>query len=171
MVEPNERIGVSGATMWRLLERVAGLERRVSVLYQRFAELPGTSAAVAAFWREMASEERLHALIVAAAREVFPAAAAAPAGEWTRALADAEAQVAAAEAAAARRLTIGEAFVRAEALERSELNAITQAIILHAGSGFSRLGPLVGPSGVDRHRDKVLEARKRFGVGEVVGTA
>jgi hypothetical protein len=148
--------------MWGLLERVADLERRVGALYERFAELFRPQPLVAAFWREMASEERLHALIVAAAREVFPATAPAPPGAWSTQLADIDRRLFSIEARATTGVSLNEAFTCAEELEASELNAVTESIIRHAGGGFSRLGPLVGQSGVDRHHDKVLEARQRF---------
>lgn len=154
-------------TMWHLLERVADLERRVGALYDRFAELFRESPLIAGFWREMAGEERLHAVIVAAAREVFPATAPAPPGEWTARLAEIDTLLSAAESRAVPGLSGPEAFDCAEQLEASELNAVTESIIRHAGAGFSQLGPFVRRSGVDHHRDKVLEARRRFHIAPV----
>jgi len=154
-------------TMWHLLERVADLERRVGALYERFAALFRQSPLVAAFWLEMAGEERLHALIVAAAREVFPATAPAPPGEWSARLAEVEKLLSAIEARAVAGVSAQDAFAGAEQLEASELNAVTESVLRHAGTGFSRLGPFVARSGVDRHRDKVLEARRRFRIAEV----
>ena len=59
-----------------------------------------------------------------------------------------------------------EAFACAEQLETSELNAVTESVLRHAGAGFSRLGPFVARSGVDHHHDKVVEARRRFRIAE-----
>ncbi len=148
--------------MWRLLDQLADLERRASALYGRFGRLYERSPLVASFWQEMASEEQLHALIVAAAREVFPSSAPAPDGEWQQKLASVDQLLSTAESKAAVGLALEDAFAIAEQVEASELNAMTELIIHHAGSRFSRLGPLVGQAGVDRHRDKVLEARRRF---------
>lgn len=163
----NEQHGPEGKTpvaetMWALLERVAGLERRVGALYARFAVLFRARPLIAAFWNEMASEERLHALLVAATREVFPVTAPAPSGEWARQLGGIEQRVGVLEARAANGITVPEAFAGAEELEASELNAVTALIIQHAGRGFSRLGTFIDRAGVDHHRDKLLEARRRF---------
>ncbi len=149
-------------TMWGLLERVAEMERRVGVLYGRFAERFQRRPLVAGFWRELAEEERLHALIVAAAREAFPPTAAAPPGKWRAQLSNIAEQLALAERRAGGGLALDEALNWAEELEASELNALTEVIVRHAGGGFSRLAPLVGQLRVDAHRDKVLEARRRF---------
>lgn len=148
-------------TVWALLERVAQLERRVGALYGRFATSFRQRPLVAAFWAEMASEERLHTVLVAATREVFPVTAPAPAGEWGAQLAAIEQQLDGFEAQAAG-VELHEAFSNAEALEASELNAVTELIIRHAGRGFSRLGAFVERSGVDHHRDKLLQAHRRF---------
>ena len=88
-------------TMWALLERVAYLERRVGALYTHFAAHFRQRPLVAAFWDEMAGEERLHALLVAATREVFPVTAPVPAGEWAAQLARIEQQLGEFEARAA----------------------------------------------------------------------
>jgi hypothetical protein len=159
--------GETTKTMWHLLERVAELERRVGALYDRFAELFRQSPLIADFWREMAGEERLHAVIVAAAREVFPVTAPAPPGEWSARLAEIEELLSAVESRAVTGLSLADAFACAEQVEASELNAVTESVLRHAGAGFSRLGPFVARSGVDRHRDKVLEARRRFRIAEV----
>ena len=159
--QPGRKTGGT-TTMWSLLDRVAELERRGSTLYERFADIFRQSPLVAAFWRDMAGEERLHALIVGAAREVFPATAPAIAGQWTAQLAEIEKLLSHLESKAAAGLSLAEAFTGAEQLEASELNTVTALIIQHAGTGFSRLGALVEHSGVDRHRDKVLQARQRF---------
>jgi hypothetical protein len=148
--------------VWSLLERVAELERRVGALYERFAELFRQRPLVAGFWREMAGEERLHALIVAAAREVFPATAPPPPGDWSVQLRGIDDRLSSIERSLSPGVSLDAAFAWAEELEASELNAVTETIIRHAGGGFSRLGPLVGQARVDRHRDKVLEARRRF---------
>ena len=149
-------------TMWCLLDRVAGLERRAAALYERFARIFAESPLVAAFWREVASEERLHGLVVAAAREVFPATAPPPAGEWAAQLATVEGLLSSIESKTAGGVRLEDAFADAEILEASELNAVTALIIEHAGAGFSRLGAVVGRSGVDQHHDKMVEARQRF---------
>ena len=149
-------------TMWALLERVAGLERRVGALYARFAAAFRSRPLIATFWNEMAGEERLHAVLVAATREVFPVTAPVPSGEWGRQLGAIEQRVGVLEVQAATGITVSEAFVGAEELEASELNAVTALIIRHAGRGFSRLGTFIDGAGVDHHRDKLLEARRRF---------
>ena len=114
------------------------------------------------FGNEMAGEERLHALLVAATREVFPATAPVPSGDWMRQLGGIEQRVGVLEARAAAGVTVSEAFADAEELEASELNAVTELIIRHAGRGFSRLGTFIDRAGVDHHRDKLLEARRRL---------
>jgi hypothetical protein len=149
-------------TMWRMLERVAELERRVAALYERYADLFRRSPLVATFWAEMAGDERLHALIIAAAREVFPATAPALPGNWQERLADIDALLSGIESRATAGLALEEAFDAAERLEASELNTVTEFIIRQAGIGFSRLAPLVGGSEMDRHQDRVTEARQRF---------
>jgi len=149
-------------TMWALLERVAGLERRVGALYERFAVLFRPRPLIAAFWNEMAGEERLHAVLVAATREVFPVTAPAPSGEYARQLGGIEQRLGALEARAAAGISAYEAFAGAEELEASELNAVTELIIRHAGRGFSRLGTFIDRAGVDHHRDKLLEVRRRL---------
>jgi hypothetical protein len=148
--------------MWALLERVADLERRVGSLYERFAALFRARPLIAAFWNEMAGEERLHAVLVAATREVFPVTAPAPPGEWAVQLTAIEQRLAAVEVRAAAGVTLYDAFASADEIERSELNAVTELIIRHAGRGFSRLAPFIEQSGVDHHRDKLLEARHRY---------
>jgi len=154
-------------TMWALLERVAALERRVGALYQRFAALFRPRPLIAAFWSEMAGEERLHALLVAATREVFPVTAPAPSGEWARQLGGIEQRLGALEARAATGISAYEAFAGAEELEASELNAVTELIIRYAGRGFSRLGGFIEQAGVDHHRDKLLQARRRFRIEDL----
>lgn len=149
-------------TMWVLLDRIADLERRVGSLYERFAEMFRAAPPVAAYWREMAAEERVHALIVAAAREVFPATEPAVAGQWQPQLAAVEALLLAWEARAQQAMSLEDAFICAEAVEASELNAVTALIIRHSGGGFSRLGPLVRHAGLDHHQEKVLQARQTF---------
>lgn len=149
-------------TMWGLLERVVDLERRAGALYDRFADLFRDVPLAAVFWRDMASEERLHALIVAAAREVFPATAPAPSLPWDEKLSAIERLLSGAEANVCPDLPLEEAFAQAEVLETSELNAVTALIVQHAGPGFSRLGTMVGRAGVDQHAEKLLEARQRF---------
>ena len=149
-------------TMWALLDRVAEFERRVGALYDGFAEQLRDRPSVAAFWREVASDERLHALVVSAAREVFPAAAVALPGDWKGRLGQLDRLLSNVESNAKTRLPVEKMFAYAEALETSELNALTRLIIEQAGTGFSQLGPLVDCSGVDRHRDRVLGARRRF---------
>ncbi len=149
-------------TMWVLLDQIADLERRVGRLYERFAELFRLAPLVAAYWREMAAEERLHALIVAAAREVFPATEPALAGQWPQQLADLGALLLTLETRAQQGMSLEEAFTCAETVEASELNAVTALIIHHSGNGFSRLGPLVSHAGLDQHREKVLQARQTF---------
>ena len=153
--------------MWRLLEQVAELERRVAALYDRYAELFRHSPLIAAFWREMAGDERLHALIIAAAREVFPVTAPAPPGNWSGYLTAVADSLSAIEGRVGDAVPVEDAFASAEQLETSELNMVTESIIRHAGEGFSRLGRLVGNSGVDRHLHKMLEARLRFQIPEV----
>ncbi|MBI4517995.1 MAG: hypothetical protein HY699_19500 [Deltaproteobacteria bacterium] len=148
--------------MWRLLEDVAGLERRVGALYERYAELFQHAPQAAAFWREMAGEERVHALVVAAAREVFPATAPALPGEWTVQLKGIERLLGELESRAGAGLALEEAFAAAEELEATELNTVTQLIVRHAGRGFARLGPLVNDAGVDQHHQRMAEARRRF---------
>ncbi|MFQ5668742.1 MAG: hypothetical protein ACE5I7_20260 [Candidatus Binatia bacterium] len=159
--------GPAARTMWGLLERVAELERRAGALYERFGELFRQQPLVAAFWREFAADERMHALIVAAAREVFPASEPALPGSWSVQLAEIATLLDALEAKATAGLSLADAFAFATELEASELNTVTRLMIEHAGSGFSRLAPLLDLSGVDRHRDKVVEARRRFQIGEV----
>lgn len=151
-----------GATMWALLDRVADLERRVGVLYERWAEVFRQLPLVAAFWRDMAGEERLHALIVGAAREVFPPTAPAVPGSWTQQLEAVEQLLARTETDAPAALSLEDAFARAEQIESSELDTVRMLIVEHAGTRFSRLAPLIDRSGVDRHRDKVLQAQHRF---------
>jgi hypothetical protein len=68
-------------TMWALLERIAALERRVSALYEAFAARAAHVPPVAAFWRDMAADERMHAVVVTAARELFAPTASPPPGE------------------------------------------------------------------------------------------
>jgi hypothetical protein len=152
-------------TMWSLLDRVSELERRVGAVYDLFAQRFRGLPLVASLWRELAEEERMHALIVAAAREVFPPTAPVPPGDWRRQLAAIAKHVEEAEQRARADLTLREAFTCAEEIEASELNAVTAAILERAGSGFSRLGPLAAGAGVDRHRDKVLQAYRRFCTG------
>ncbi len=153
---------LTAQTMWALLERFAELERRVGALYDRFAEVFRHLPLVAAFWREMADEERLHAVIIAAAREIFPATEPAMPGNWSALLADVDTMLATYEARAVSGLGLAEGFAYADELEASELNTVTQVAMQHAARGFSRLEPLLGLSGVDRHRSKVVEARQRF---------
>ena len=153
---------VPATTMWALLDQVADLERRTAGLYERFAELFRATPLVATYWRELAAEERLHALIVAAAREVFPAAEPALPGNWERQLEALRAVLAVLERRAAAGLSLEDAFDCAEALETSELNAVTALIIRNSGVGFSRLGPLVTRAGLDHHREKVVEGRLAF---------
>jgi hypothetical protein len=153
---------LTAKTMWALLERFAELERRVGALYDRFAQVFQHLPLVAAFWREMADEERLHAVIIAAAREIFPATEPAMPGNWTALLAEVDALLSAHESKAAAGLGLAEAFACADELEASELNTVTAMTMRHAARGFSRLEPLLGLTGVDRHRGKVLEARQRF---------
>jgi hypothetical protein len=121
----NEQRGPGGTpsvaeTVWALLERVAGLERRVDALYERFAALFRPRPLIAAFWNEMAGEERLHALLVAATREGFPVTAPAPAGDWARQLGGIEQRVDVLEARAASGINVSEAFASAEELEASD---------------------------------------------------
>ncbi len=149
-------------TMWVLLDRIADLERRVGALYERFAEMFRAAPLVAAYWREMAAEERVHALIVAAAREVFPATEPAMAGQWQPQVAAVERLLADWEARAQEAMTLEDAFTCAEGVEASELNTVTALIIRHSGGGFSRLGPLVRHAGLDHHQEKVLQARQNF---------
>jgi hypothetical protein len=106
----------------------------------------------------------LHALLVAATREVFAVTAPAPPGEWAAQLAAIEQQLGTFEARATAGISLYEAFAGAEELEASELNTVTALIIRHAGRGFSRLGTFIDRAGVDQHRDKLLEARRRFGI-------
>jgi hypothetical protein len=73
--------------VWRLLERIAELERRVAAIYDASAARASHLPHVAAFWREMAADERMHAVVITAARELF---APTPPGEWTRELAAVE---------------------------------------------------------------------------------
>ena len=154
-------------TMWGLLERLAEMERRVGTLYARFAEVFQRRPLVADFWRELAAEERLHAVVIAATREVFPPSTLAPPGEWGTQLSGIAQRLSAAERRASDRLPLHEALTWAEELEASELNTLTHVIVEHAGGGFSRLAPLVGQCGVDAHRDKLLQARRRFQEGEI----
>ena len=149
-------------TMWGLLDRAADLERRVGALYDRWAELFRHLPLVAAFWREMAGEERLHALIVGAAREVFPPTAPALPGAWNQQLEGIEKLLADIESELSAEASLEKAFARADELESSELDTLRALIVEHAGTRFSRLAPLVGSSGVDRHREKVLQAQHRF---------
>ena len=149
-------------TMWVLLDQIADLERRVGRIYERFADLFRLAPLVAAYWRDMAAEERLHALVVAAAREVFPATEPAPVGRWQQQLGDLGRLLRTLEARAQQGMSLEEAFTCAETVETSELNAVTALIIRHSGGGFSRLGPLVSHAGLDRHREKVLQARQSF---------
>ena len=148
--------------MWVLLDQIADLERRVGRLYERFAEFFRPAPLVAAYWHDMAADERLHGLIVAAAREVFPATEPALAGEWQQQLRDLGALLLTLETRAQQGLSLEEAFTCAETVEASELNAVTALIIRHSGAGFSRLGPLVSHAGLDQHLGTVLQARQRF---------
>lgn len=148
--------------MWELLDRAADLERRVGTLYAQFAEMFRQLPLVAAFWSEMAGEERLHALIVGAAREVFPPTAPALPGGWTEQLEGIDKLLTQIESAVSADLSLENAFARAAEIESSELDTLRLLIVEHAGTRFSRLAPLVGSSGVDRHRDKVLQAQHRF---------
>src|SRR3990172_9469362 len=100
--------------MWRLLDILAGLEHRVELISLGFAGFFRANPPVATFWREMADDERFHALIVKAAREVFPPTAPAPPGDWKRQIAEVEALLRAAEVVAARGPSLVEAFVQAE---------------------------------------------------------
>jgi hypothetical protein len=141
---------------------VAALERRVGALYDRWAEIFRHLPLVADFWREMAGEERLHALIVGAAREVFPATALALPGGWSEQLTKVGKLLAVIEANTVPGLSLEEAFAQAEELETSELDTVTGLIIRQAGARFSRLAPLVNRSGLDRHRERMVEAHRRF---------
>lgn len=153
--------GQQAATMWELLDRAAELERRVGALYAQFAEVFRHLPLVAAFWRELAGEERLHALIVGAAREVFPPTAPALPGGWSQQLEQIDKLLTRIEAGVSAELSLDQAFARAGEIEASELDTLRILIVEHAGTRFSRLAPLVGSSGVDRHRDKVLDRAQR----------
>jgi len=148
--------------MWALLDQIADLERRVGRLYERFADRFRAAPLVAAYWRDMADEERLHALIVLAAREVFPATEPALPGGWQQQLTNLGALLLSVEARAQQGVSLEEAFACAETVEASELNAVTALIIRHSGKGFSRLGPLVTEAGLDHHHEKLLQARQTF---------
>ena len=148
--------------MWRLLDEVAALERRVGALYERLATACAALPPLAEFWHEMAAEERLHALVITAAREAFPPSEPLPPGDWTLRLDQIAALVARAESQAASGIQLAASFDCAEAIEASELNAVTGLIIGRAGAEFSRLGSLAAHAGVDHHREKVLQARRRY---------
>lgn len=152
----------SGA-MWNLLQQLAQRERRAGEIYQRlagsFADLPS----VAAFWREMAADEEIHALILEAAREVFPPTAPPPeVAGWTRKIAEVDALLEQVRAEVGASLSLAEALARAEELERSELNQLTAFLVQRAAREFSRLEFLVLDFHLDRHREKLAMARARF---------
>jgi len=148
--------------MWRLLERIAKLERRVSAIYDAYAVRASHVPPVAAFWREMAADERMHAVVIAAARELFAPSESPPASEWARELIDIEELIRTVEAELSGPLSLADAFARADQLEGSELNTLSKLIIEHAGTGFSRLGPLLTDWPVDRHHDKLAQGWERL---------
>ncbi len=148
--------------MWRLLERIAELERRVSAIYDEFARRASHLPPVAAFWREMAADERMHAVVITAARELFAPTESPPPGEWARELADIEALIRTVEEELGSGLSLADAFARADQLEGSELNTVSTLIIEHAVTGFSRLGPLLTDWPIDRHHDKLAHGSERL---------
>jgi hypothetical protein len=105
------------------------VEHRVERIYLAFAEAYRSIPPAASFWREMAADERFHALIVKAARELFPPTAPPPPGDWQRQIAEVEAVVREAEVAAARGCPLLEAFGQAERIEGSEIGTITGLIL------------------------------------------
>lgn len=149
-------------TVWRLLERVAELERRVGTLYDQFAARASHLPPVAAFWREMAADERMHAVVITAARELFAPTESPPSGDWARELRAIEELVRAVEDELGTGLPLAAAFARADQLEGSELNTVSKLIIEHAAAGFSRLGPLLAAWPVDRHHEKLTRGWDRL---------
>lgn len=147
--------------MWQVLERLANLERRVAALYAGFAYSVRHLPPVAAFWREMAADEDMHALVIAAAREVFPPSASPPSEDWARQLAVVEALLDRVEAQLERGLSPAAAFACADEIECSELNAVTGLILQRAGGDFSDLVQLGAYWPVDRHREKVARGWER----------
>lgn len=145
--------------MWALIERIADLERRTGALYGRFAEAAQHLPPTAAFWREMAADEELHALLVTAAREVFPPSMAAPRGDWERQLAAVTTLLDRVEDEARAGISPTAALARAEEIERSELNLLTRLVLERAGVDFSRLVPLAGDWFDDRHHARLARAR------------
>jgi hypothetical protein len=149
--------------VWRLLERIADLERRVGAIYDHFAERAAHVPPVAAFWREMAGDERMHAVVITAAREIFAPSESPPPGDWSRDLRAVEELIHAVEDDVRRgTLSLGDAFGHADRLERSELNAVSSLIIEHAAVSFSRLDPLLAHWPIDRHYDKLVQGRERL---------
>jgi rubrerythrin len=149
-------------TVWRFLERIAECERRVGTIYDRFAARASHLPPVAAFWREMAADERMHAVVVTAARELFAPTESPPSRDWARELGAIEELIRTVEDELGAGLPLADAFARADRLEGSELNTVSKLIIEHAAAGFSRLGPLTTAWPIDRHREKLARARDRL---------
>ncbi len=148
--------------MWRLLERIAELERRVGAIYDQFAARAARRPPVAAFWREMAADERMHAVVITAARELFAPTESPPPRDWTSELTTVEALIHTVEKELGTGLSLEGAFVRADRLEGSELNTVSTLIIEYAAAGFSRLAPLLTAWPVDRHHDKLARGWERL---------
>ena len=148
--------------IWKLIEAVADMERRVGEIYAHFATMFSSRRGVATFWREVAADEQLHALLVGSAREVFPVAAPAPPGDWSAKLKEIDELVKSVETELRTGLSLTEALERAEALERSELNVMTAVVLNRAEAVFSRFGLLGNLWRLDAHIEKFTRARARF---------
>ena len=153
-------------SMWQLIETVADMERRVGRIYTHFAEMFPSRPGVAAFWRDVAADERMHASLVKSARDVFPATAPAPEGNWPARLTTLDARLKSIEAELGTRLPLVEAMARAEALEGSELNLMTGMVLDRAEATSAQFGRLGKLWRVDAHAAKMADARARFCRGE-----
>ena len=149
-------------SMWGLIETVADMEGRVGQIYTGFAKMFSSRPRVVEFWQEAAADERMHALLIGATREVFTASTPAPNGKWSTQLKKLDGLVKGVEAELQMGLPLVDALSRAEAIERSELGMMTALILGRAEAAFSRFRRLRKLWRVDAHAEKLAHARARF---------
>lgn len=115
-----------------MLKRCTALERRAAAMYRRFAEDSAEDDALRSLWVRLADEEEEHAGALGRAGARPGAAAQSRIDGWTDAVAEAERVLAEAEATPPR--TPDERLALALDLERTEIDALREALLALAGT-------------------------------------
>lgn len=114
-----------------MLHRCTELERRAAAMYRRFAADSAEDDALRSLWSRLADEEEEHAGALGRAGEQSGVAGQSRIDGWTEAVAEAERVLAEAEAAPPR--TPDERLAIALDLERTEIDALREALLALAG--------------------------------------